>query len=192
MARRPSRWLAIVLATGAVALATLASISLAGWRTQGGAGVWTWHVADGAFVVFTRTITSATAPTTVAIKASGDTSSSISIDMVSDRHIQVSVGSFGEQLWWRPSHQDCGGVKVATLTTTLSASIFMTSTPLIPAAVLALILAAAAFWWSTRTPPPGHCVHCGYDLRPTPEAAVCPECGRPSPNETTRAVQRGS
>jgi hypothetical protein len=34
---------------------------------------------------------------------------------------------------------------------------------------------------SKRTAKPGHCPHCGYDLRATPDR--CPECGHPSPTQ---------
>ena len=41
--------------------------------------------------------------------------------------------------------------------------------------VIVLIPSVTA-WYRTRPPPPGHCLHCSYDLTGN-ESGVCPECG---------------
>ncbi len=38
------------------------------------------------------------------------------------------------------------------------------------------LTASAWLWRSDRQPPPGHCLHCGYDLTNN-ESGTCPECG---------------
>ena len=52
----------------------------------------------------------------------------------------------------------------------------------VPFAAIALLLAAAALWWSVtyrarrQRALPGHCAHCGYNLRGN-TTGRCPECG---------------
>jgi hypothetical protein len=53
--------------------------------------------------------------------------------------------------------------------------------PLVSLGVILLIPAGVAAWIRNRSHPPWACPGCGYDLRDTPLAAPCPECGRARP-----------
>ena len=49
--------------------------------------------------------------------------------------------------------------------------------------LLLLSAPTAWLWWTDRKVPPGHCIHCRYDLRGL-DGGVCPECGNPTECKT--------
>jgi len=47
-----------------------------------------------------------------------------------------------------------------------------------PIACMLTAMTLGVWLWRRRLVPAGHCVGCGYDLRPTAPSVRCPECGR--------------